>query len=205
MKIAFYFDPSCPWCWVTSRWILKCSNKREINIDWRLFSLAYKNGDLKNEKSEVKHMPSHRIERVMLAATKQGVNMIDLYTSFGIKHFIGGEEYNNGLIISVLDQLKLNKQLINFADDRSLDKELISSSKSAVDIVGQDIGVPTIVFIYEDKKQVGFFGPVLKDLPDQTESLKVWDNLVELAKQDSFYELKRGRNGGPDVFSTAKC
>ena len=205
MEVAFYFDPSCPWCWVTSRWILLCSNKRDINIDWRLFSLAYKNGELKGEKAKANHMPAHRVERVMLAATKRGASLTELYTSFGIKHFISGEEYSDETIASVLDQLKLKKDLIKTADDKSLDKELIASSKSALKVVGQDIGVPTIVFLYEDGKQTGFFGPVLKELPDQNESVKLWDSLVELAKHDSFYELKRGREGGPDVFSTAKC
>src|ERR1035437_7653 len=205
MKVAFYFDPSCPWCWVTSRWLLMASNKRDIDIDWRLFSLAYKNGELKGKKSYANHMPSHRVERVMLAAAKKGASLTELYTNFGIKHFLSDEEYSDELIASVLEQLKLEKDLIKTADDKSLDKELITSSKSALKIVGQDIGVPTIVFILEDGKQAGFFGPVLNELPDQDESVKLWDSLVELAKHDSFYELKRGRDGGPDVYSAAKC
>jgi len=205
MKIAFYFDPACPWCWVTSRWILMSSNKREIDIDWRLFSLAYKNGGLTGKKSDDKLMPSHRVERVMLAAAKKGASLNELYTNFGIKHFLGGEEYNDELIASVLDQLKLEKSLIKAADDKSLDKELVASSESAIEIVGEDIGVPTIVFIFEDGKQAGFFGPVLKELPDQDESVRLWDSLTELAKHDGFYELKRGRDGDPDVYSAAKC
>lgn len=182
-----------------------CSNKRDIDIDWRLFSLAYKNGELEGKQAHANHLPAHRVERVMLAAAQKGAKLIDLYTNLGIRHFIGGEEYDDQLITSVLDQLKLNKDLIKSADDKSLDKELISSSESALKIVGQDIGVPTIVFINEDGKQAGFFGPVLKELPDQDESTKLWDGLVELAKYDGFYELKRGREGSPDVYSTAKC
>jgi predicted DsbA family dithiol-disulfide isomerase len=205
MKIAFYFDPSCPWCWVTSRWILMSSNKRDIDIDWRLFSLAYKNGELEGKQSYANHLPANRVERVMLAAAKKGAKLNELYTNFGIKHFLSDEEYSDEVIASVLKQCKLDKDLIKAADDKSLDKELITSSKSALKIVGQDIGVPTIVFIDEDGKQTGFFGPVLKELPDQDESVKLWDSLVELAKYDGFYELKRGRDGGPDVYSAAKC
>lgn len=202
MKITYYFDPACPWCWVTSRWILMTSNKREIDIEWKLFSLAYKNGELEDPKNN--HMPSHRVERVMLAAIEKGASMIDLYTNFGIQHFLTGNEYNDKVISSVLDQLKLDKELIKFADNKSLDKELIKSSEQALKDVGQDIGVPTIVFHFDDKK-TGFFGPVLKELPDQDQSVKLWDSIVELAKYDKFYELKRGRQGGPDVYSTAKC
>lgn len=179
------------------------SNKRDIDVDWRLFSLAYKNGELEGDKPS--HMSTHRVERVMLAASKKGASLLDLYTNFGIRHFLSGDGYDDELISSILDHLKLDKDLIKAADDSSLDKELISSSDEALKIVGQDIGVPTIVFMLENGKQTGFFGPVLKELPDQEESVKLWDSLVELAKHDGFYELKRGREGSPDVYSTAKC
>ncbi len=181
------------------------SNKRDIDIDWRLFSLAYKNGELKGEKAYANHMPAHRVVRVMMAASKEGASLHDLYTNFGIQHFLNGEEYSDKLITSILEKLNLDKSLIKATDDRSLDKAIIASSESALKIVGQDIGVPTIVFIYEDGRQTGFFGPVLKELPDQDESVKLWDSLVELSKHDGFYELKRGRNSPPDVYSTAKC
>lgn len=204
MKIAFYFDPICPWCWVTSRWLLMASNKREIETDWRLFSLAYKNGELKGDESYMDHIPSHRVERVMLQAAKDGASMLDMYTAFGIKHFLSGDEYDNETITSVLEQLKLNPGLLKAADDSALDKEIIESSEAALKFVGKDIGVPTIVFL-ENERPTGFFGPVLKDLPEQEEAVKLWDAVVELARHPGFYELKRGRDGDPDVYSTAKC
>lgn len=205
MKVAFYFDPICPWCWVTSRWLLMSSNKRDIDIEWRLFSLAYKNGELKGAKSYANHLPSHRVERVMLAASKKGAKLIDLYTAFGIKHFLSGEEYSDQVITDVILDLKLDKALASCADDSSLDKAIIASSESALKLVGEDIGVPTIVFKFNNQKERGFFGPVLKELPDQDQSVKLWDSLLELAKYDGFYELKRGRDSKPDVYSTAKC
>lgn len=208
MNIKFYFDPACPFCWVTSRWLLMVSNKRELNIEWKLFSLAIKNDELgkTNKESDLSHMPSHRVLRVMLAASKSGANLLDMYSAFGIKHFLAGDEYDNDVIASVLNQLGLEDRLIDFADDESLDKELIASTNSAVDKVGQDIGVPTIVFGREDGTETGFFGPVLQTLPEMDEALELWDGIVKLANNDNFYELKRGRpSGGPDVVSTAKC
>lgn len=204
MDIAFYFDPACPWCWVTSRWILLTSNKRDINIEWCLFSLAYKNGELDHQSSNINHLPSHRVERVMLSLAKTGASLTDLYTNFGIKHFLSGDEYSDEVIQTVLQELKLNESLAKAADDETLDKELIASTESALKTVGQDIGVPTIVFKI-DGKEKGFFGPVLKELPDQDDAVKLWDAIVELAKHDGFYEIKRGREGAPDVYSTAKC
>ncbi len=208
MNIKFYFDPSCPFCWVTSRWLLMVSNKRELNIEWHLFSLAFKNDELSESKKDGggDHMPAHRVLRVMLAASKSGANLLDMYSAFGIKHFLAGDEYDNEVIASVLKQLGLNEGLISSADDKSLDKELIDSTESAVDKVGQDIGVPTIVFIKKDGTETGFFGPVIQTLPEMDEAVELWDGIVKLADNDNFYELKRGRpNGGPDVVSTAKC
>ena len=204
MKIDFYFDPSCPWCWVTSRWLLMVSGQRDLDIDWRLFSLAYVNDELKNKEGG-EHLPSHRVERLMLAVKKQGVNILDLYTALGIKHFLSGEEYTDSMIEDVLKQLNLSGELINSASDSSLDPEIIASSEEAKKVVGQDIGVPTIVFNFDNQVKKGFFGPVLKELPAQEESVKLWDSIVELAKNDSFCELKRGRDSDPDVYSTAKC
>lgn len=208
MNVDFYFDPSCPFCWVTSRWLLMVSNRREINIDWKLFSLAIKNGEMEKDKDSIgfNHLPAHRIERVMLAANKEGANMLDMYTTFGVKHFLAGEEYSDETIISVLAQLKLTPELIKAADDSSLDNELRNSTNEAVNIVGSDIGVPTIVFSKEDGIKTGFFGPVIQSLPEMEEAIKLWDGLVKLVDSPNFYELKRGRSeNGPDVVSTARC
>ena len=167
--------------------------------------MGIKNGEL-NEING-RHMPAHRVIRVMLAAHKQGADYLALYTAFGIKHFLAGEEYGDELIAKVLSDHKLDPSLIKTADDASLDKELEESIKEATDIVGQDIGVPTIVFLDEEgKPKTGYFGPVLQTLPDQEEAAKLWDSLAALASDSNFYELKRGRpSGGPDVYSTAKC
>lgn len=208
MNVSFYFDPACPFCWVTSRWLLMASNKREITIDWHLFSLAIKNGELDpdKEKSDFDHMPAHRVERVMLAAADAGASMLDMYTAFGIKHFLAGDEYDDEVIKSVLKQLNLDAALIDKANDKSLDERLKESTQEAVDIVGQDIGVPTIVFDTKDGKKTGFFGPVIQTLPEQDEAVELWDGIVKLVNNPNFYELKRGRpSGGPDVVSTAKC
>ena len=204
MKIDFYFDPSCPWCWITSRWILLTKNKRDIEVKWKLFSLAWKNGELEKDSKDIRHLPSHRLERIMLEAEKKGANLLDLYTSFGIRHFLSGDEYDDQLIKEVLSQLNLDSELIKFADDKSLDKEIIKSSKEALSAIGEDIGVPTIVFHYKGETR-GFFGPVLSELPTQEEAIKIWDSVVELSKISYFSELKKGRDLGPDVYSTAKC
>ena len=209
MNIEFYFDPCCPFCWVTSRWLLLVSSERKLNITWQPFSLAIKNDELdgkNNTRSAGAHHSAHRVLRVMLAAQKQGAKLIDLYTDFGISNHIAGQALDNELIKDVLKRRNLPADLIKAADNNSYDKELKNYIDSATKIVGQDIGVPTIIFELRDGSKAGYFGPVLQDLPDKEESLKLWDALSELASSSSFYELKRNRpQGGPDVYSTAKC
>ncbi len=210
MIIEFYFDPICPFCWITSRWLIMIQPERQLNIEWKPFSLAIKNNDLKddtkNNKYASEHRSSHRVLRVISQAAKHyNVSLIDLYTAFGIGFHISGKPYDNKMIESVLKLKNLPLSLIKFADDESIDGYLENIIKDATKIVGNDIGVPTIIFNNNGVK-TGYFGPVLQELPDKEDALKLWDSLVGLANSKSFYELKRNRpSDDPDVFSTAKC
>lgn len=205
VKLDFYFDPSCPFCWVTSRWLLMVSNQVSLNITWRPFSLAMKNGELADSRADQPHLAAHRVLRVMAAAVEQGSDIGQLYTKLGIRHFLSGDAYNDDLIVAILHESSLDVNLIQAADDQTRDRYLSESMETAIKTVGSDIGVPTIVFEINNQK-MGYFGPVLQSLPDKKEALELWDGLFKLAKQTKFYELKRGRDGnGPDVFSTAKC
>jgi len=209
MNVEFYFDPSCPFCWITSRWLCMVSNDRDINITWKPFSLAIKNDTLHHNSDNeyaAGARAAHRILRVMLAAEKDGGSLLDLYTNFGIQHFVVGLDYDDALIKKILERQKLPLELLKSADDEKIDNQIQHSMDQAIEVAGEDIGVPTIVFHLEDGSKAGYFGPVLQDLPDKEESLRLWDGLSMLAADKSFYELKRTRpSSGPDVYSTAKC
>lgn len=211
MNVEFYFDPSCPFCWVTSRWLLMASGHREITINWKPFSLALKNSELEQRANEGRyaslHRASHRVLRVFAKASElHGAKFIDLYTSSGIKHHVAGVELNDEHITEVLADNNLPKSLLAYTNDTNLDSVLYTNLEQATAAAGQDIGVPTIIFQNKAGDKQGFFGPVLQELPDLDEALDLWDGLSKLATNSSFYELKRSRPaGGPDVFSTAKC
>lgn len=212
MDVTFYYDPSCPFCWITSRWLLQVSGQRDLTITWQPFSLAIKNNELAgggNEKTEhgELHRAAHRILRVIVAASEQTTTpQIDLYTAFGIKYHVAGFDYDDDMIRDVLAELELSDSLLEAADNTAIDEQIETSMKMATDVAGDDIGVPTIVFTNTDGSQQGFFGPVLQTLPTIDEALDLWDGLSKLATNTSFYELKRSRpDGGPDVASTAKC
>lgn len=212
MKVSFYFDPSCPFSWITSRWLLQVSAHRDIAIDWRPFSLALKNNELVARDGESVHAQSHRdslrMLRVLLVAEQQySVSLIDGYTSSGmIRHILGDPLDDEGIRSVIVNQLELPESLMTAANDDSHDKVLQQHIDDAVAIVGNDIGVPTIIFELESGEKQGYFGPVLNELPELSESLTIWDGLSQLAGVKSFYELKRTRpTGNPDVASTARC
>ena len=211
-SIEFYFDPTCPFSWITSRWLLQVSAERDINVTWRQFSLALKNDELTPKDGDnayvVAHRASHRVHRVILAAVRDhGASMIELYSEFGIRFHIMEREFDDEVILEVLAAKGLPASLLSFADDASLDADLQAEIDSAIDAAGKDIGVPTIVFTAADGERLGYFGPVLNALPDtMVESLAIWDGLEKLATVKSFYEIKRNRpGGGPEVFSAARC
>lgn len=210
-NVDFYFDPVCPWCWVTSRWLLIVSEHRDMTINWRPFSLALKTGSINPRDGESSHAhdhrQSHRVLRVMTAAYQRyDFALIDSYTLFGIKHHTAGFPYSNKWIATVLEELQLPPGLIDAADDATLDEWLQSELNSAIDVVGNDVGVPTIVFTAEDGTRQGYFGPVIREVPALDEALQLWDGLVQIATLRSFYELKRSRPAGnPLTGSSATC
>jgi len=211
VSVEFYYDPSCPFCWITSRWLLQVQAEREIGITWRQFSLALKNNELQPSDEEgvhaAVHRDSHRIQRIICKATAEyGASGVELYSEFGIRFHIMEKGFGNDTIREVLEAKKLPAELLAAADDTSLDTALQSELNTATDAAGKDIGVPTIVFADKAGKRMGYFGPVLNELPSTLEeSLDLWDGLEKLASTSSFYEIKRARPGAPNVFSAARC
>ena len=208
-RIEFFYDPCCPFCWITSRFLLEVSVQRDVDVTWRPFSLAMKNNELAgdddavNEHGEM-HRSSHRVLRVITKAAEQhGASVIDLYSAFGRRFHLDHEKYDDMMIADVLADAGLPAELAKAADDTSLDEGLQASIDSAVEAVGDDTGVPTIVFVSDDGQRRGFYGPVLQELPSKDDALRLWDSLVGLVSVSAFYELKRTRpEGMPDTAST---
>jgi len=204
MSIEFYFDPSCPWCWVTSRWLTIVEAERDLDITWLPFSLAMKNGELGNDPYAKSHLASQRVHRIIekIAQDNQATRG-DLYTAFGKAHFVDEASYDDTLIKSVLAELNISAdRYLPSADDTSLDAALQTHLDNAIDIVGDDVGVPLIIFVHDDGSKVGYFGPVITELPDKQEALDLWDGLEKLASNKSFFELKRSRTSGANTAST---
>ena len=194
-KAEFWFDPSCPWAWITSRWILEVQAQRDIEVKWNIFSLA-----VLNEGRELKPEYRERIDktwgpvRVIAAAKKKnGYEVVlPLYTEIGTLFHPGAKPVAKETISEALQNQKLDPTLIGFYDTNDFDQDLRDSTKAGLYLVGDDVGTPIISI-----EGVAFFGPVLTPAPKGSEALKLWDGVVAAASLPGFFELKRTRTARP--------
>ncbi|MBM3681917.1 MAG: DsbA family protein [Actinobacteria bacterium] len=194
-KAEFWFDPSCPWAWITSRWILEVQAQRDIEVKWNIFSLA-----VLNEGRELKPEYRERIDktwgpvRVIAAAKKKnGYEVVlPLYTEIGTLFHPGAKPVAKETISEALQNQNLDPTLIDFYDTNDFDKDLRDSTKAGLALVGDDVGTPIISI-----EGVAFFGPVLTPAPKGSEALKLWDGVVAAASLPGFFELKRTRTARP--------
>ena len=194
-KAEFWFDPSCPWAWITSRWILEVQAQRDIEVKWNIFSLA-----VLNEGRELKPEYRKRIDkswgpvRVIAAAKKKnGYEVVlPLYTEIGTLFHPGAKPVAKETISEALQNQKLDSSLIDFYDTNDFDQDLRDSTKAGLYLVGDDVGTPIISI-----EGVAFFGPVLTPAPKGSEALKLWDGVLAAASLPGFFELKRTRTARP--------
>lgn len=192
----FWFDPACPFAWITSRWILEVEKVRDIEVTWHIMSLAYLNKD-KEVPDEYKEFlqTAWQPVRVLMAAEQQHGKeaLLPLYTAMGTRIHIEKQERGREMIAAALADAGLPAELIEAADDSSLDAAIAESHHRGMDQVGDEVGTPTIAF-----EGSAFFGPVLSKAPRGEEAGQLWDGCVAVAKFPYFYELKRSRTGELD-------
>lgn len=203
-KVEFWFDPSCPWCWMTSRWIVEVSQVRGFEIIWHPFSLKILNEG--RDGIDQRHLDAHagglQSLRVIEAARAQHGDAIvgQLYTEIGTRFHKEG----NGDMLSVLAEslqaLDLDAQLLDAADAASaytpgttgIDAQLRESTAAGLALVGDQVGIPIIAI-----DGVGFFGPVVTPAPTGQQALDLFDGLALCMRVDGFYELKKTRTARP--------
>ncbi len=189
----FWFDPLCPFAWISSRWILEVEEVRDISVEWHVMSLAYLNQD-KDIPDDYREMlkPAWGPVRVLIAAEqKHGRDvLLPLYTAMGERIHKGGESLDRAMISASLADAGLEPELVDAMDDASYDEAVVKSHHEGMDQVGDDVGTPTIAI-----EGAAFFGPVLSKIPRGEEAGLLWDGCVAVAKVPYFYELKRSRTG----------
>jgi 2-hydroxychromene-2-carboxylate isomerase len=192
----FWFDPLCPFAWISSRWILEVEDVRDIEVRWHVMSLAYLNQDKEISESYRKRLePARGPVRVCIAAEERHGNdrLIDLYSAMGNRIHLQKAALDRDMVVAALAEAGMDADLVDAMDDTSLDEAVAKSHHQGMDAVGDDVGTPTIHI-----EGAAFFGPVLSKIPRGEEAGQLWDGCVAVAKVPYFYELKRSRTGELD-------
>ncbi|GAA1614429.1 hypothetical protein [Actinoplanes couchii] len=210
--INFYFDPICPFAWMTSKWIRIVQAQRDYSVDWRFISLRLINAHIDYDthfppEYDAQHTAGLRLLRVASAVREQhGRPAVGpLYAAYGarILEVAPDEDRKPGwqgtpdLAAGALAEAGLPVSLAEFLDDTSRDAEIQAESDEALSLTGRDVGTPIVHF--QPPEGVAFFGPVISRLPDEARAAELWDHVVGLASFPGFAELKRSLREQPQL------
>jgi hypothetical protein len=213
--IHFYFDPVCPFAWLTSKWVRIVQAQRDYSVDWRFISLRLVNAAVDYDSRfpagyEAGHTAGLRLLRVAARTrAEHGQDAVGpLYEAMGTRIFDtaadsdrgdGGYRGTRAFVEPILSQAALPAYLADALEDASFDAQIRRETDEALALTGKDVGTPIIAFRPPDG--VAFFGPVISRLPSEAEAGPLWDNVLGLAGFPGFAELKRSLRERPQLRS----
>lgn len=193
--VEFWFDPSCPWAWMTSRWVDEVAPHRDLDVTWNIMSLAVLNEDKDVSESYRAFFPRAMRYTRLVAAAKElhGQQIVKpLYDALGTRIHPGGSTDADAVIAGALEEVGLPADFARYADTDEYDEPMRASHFAAIERVGNDVGTPVIAV-----NGTAFFGPVISPTPRGEQALTLWDGVVAAASFDGFFELKRSRTRDP--------
>jgi len=216
--INFYFDPVCPFAWMTSKWVRQVQAQRDYTVDWRFISLRLINAKVDYDANfppeyEAGHTAGLRLLRVAARARAEHgrESMGALYAAMG-RHIFDVAPDRSGqrsegevrerrgtreFVEPILAEAGLPVALAEALDDETWDAGIRQETDEALALTGKDVGTPIIHF--EPPAGVAFFGPVISRLPDYDSATEMWDHVVGLARFPGFAELKRSQREQPQL------
>ncbi|WP_405017444.1 disulfide bond formation protein DsbA [Kitasatospora sp. NBC_00070] len=201
-KIAdFWFDPACPWAWMTSRWMLEVEQLRPVQTRWHVMSLSVLNEHREDLPQQYKDFVAKGwgpVRVLIAAAQAHGEKVLGpLYTELGTRFHNQGLPNERATIEAALVAAGLPVELADAADSTEYDEALRASHAEGITLVGEDVGTPVIAVDGPDGDRVAFFGPVVTPTPRGEAAARLWDGTLLVAGTPGFYEIKRTRTAGP--------
>jgi 2-hydroxychromene-2-carboxylate isomerase len=194
--VDFWFDPICPWAWITSRWMLEVEKLRPVRIRWHVMSLSVLNEDkpdLSDRYRELLKAGWGPVRVCIAAEQKSGQDVLGaLYTALGTRFHHEKAPRERATIEAALAEAGLPADLADAMDSTEYDETLRASHKDGMDRVGYEVGTPVI-----SVDGTSFFGPVVTPIPRGDAAARLWDGVLLVAKTDGFFELKRSRTRDP--------
>jgi len=199
-RADFWFDPLCPWAWITSRWMLEVEQVRDIQTDWHVMSLAILNSGREDLSDKYKALMEKAMGMVRVCTAAEQMKgsdiLLPLYTALGTRIHVQGrgrdETQGDAIIAESLEEVGLPASLADAATSEEYDKALAASHHAGMDPVGNDVGTPVIHYNGQ-----AIFGPVVTPAPKGEAAGRLWDGVLLCTGTEGFFELKRTRDLGP--------
>lgn len=194
-QAEMWFDPACPWAWLTSRWLMEVEKVRDVDLTWSVMSLSVLNekADLSQEYRDLMEQAWGPVRVIIAASQAHGAKVVKpLYDAMGTRIHLGQMKDYERVVAESLEEVGLAASLGRAARQKKYDAALRRSHRRGISLVGTDVGTPVI-----SVGQVAFFGPVVTPTPRGEAAGRLWDGALLVANTPGFYEIKRSRTQGP--------
>jgi predicted DsbA family dithiol-disulfide isomerase len=203
--VDVFVDPSCPWAWITARWIKDVAPQRDLTVTWRSYCLEIRDDygvaptvpESFRETAIAAHAVAHRMLRIFEAARADaGEDAVDaLYTAWGQQFFVSHRATDDELLAGCIAATTLDSGLVRAADDEKWDKPIVEAMQVAYAFGGPKTQTPTIVVDVDPPH--GLKGPVMAPAPTGAAAARLWDAIQVISQEPGFFEITRPRANPP--------